>query len=919
MTSRRLRRTFRHWPLLLTSMALAIAGATSSTASAQEQTARLVKDANRTTVPYGGGIGWVLPLGEKRVVFARDTYAHGYELWTSNGTPGSTRLLKDLMPGPGGSALYDPMAFGEGASAKVAFVFSRPGISNEVWVTDGTEAGTVAVAELDPGPYSTTTLMPGPSGGFFFLNHGEGEEFPQELHFSDGTAAGTGPLNPTENGEPVSLSNAHSYLISGRWCYFTANRNQIWRSDGTATGTTKVTEIPLAKYGSLSPALVTGERLILSVSNLATDLSELWTCNAEGTGIRRILAAPAGAEWWRITDLIPSGDRLLFTVWDEIYNYQLWVSDGTEAGTHEIELPREDGHVTRQLTFARWHGAVYVLAEYWDDIDADYILFRTDGTAAGTRRLRTFSHDARLYPDAEWREDEPFFYFRVASANGEWTLWRTAGDAASTVPAKGLASNHYLRIEYPAIAATKSGKFFAAGNALWFQRGKKGGAVRLTRPEKWTASGAATFNSGILPVGEESSYEMLDGKLLAFVDTGSGHELWRMNPDGRGHGTRAIWKTPAPLQEYGAVAFRGTTASGAIFIYTDGKIPPQLWVTNGTPRGTRLLVDHGATPGWRYPYEFVSAGGVLFYSLRDGTGSPATLWKTDGTPAGTKNVVAADGRTPGPDYPEMVAFQDGVAFLSWDWDGRRTLWRSDGTPAGTVPLKDSWAGGSPMGLAAVDGKLIFSVEISRTQVLWQSDGTAAGTIAVDPAVKFTSGGMSLAFDVGGVALFRGRQGQSSNEDRWWRHDATGTRRVENFVTGQHFSDTSHPWKTQHAVAGAHLFYRATTPNGTTLWVTDGTSDGTRPVVEPDAGSFSYPTQLLAVGDVVYFSAYDQDHGNELWRSDGTAAGTVLVADIDPGPADSDPRGLKVMGGKLYFTAHRRDVGREIFVVDLPAR
>ena len=59
-------------------------------------------------------------------------------------------------------------------------------------------------------------------------------------------------------------------------------------------------------------------------------------------------------------------------------------------------------------------------------------------------------------------------------------------------------------------------------------------------------------------------------------------------------------------------------------------------------------------------------------------------------------------------------------------------------------------------------------------------------------------------------------------------------------------------------------------------------------------------------------------GRELWVTDGTPDGTEPVVDL--GIGDSDPAHLVAVGNHLFFAATTNDFGRELYVVnpDLPA-
>lgn len=69
------------------------------------------------------------------------------------------------------------------------------------------------------------------------------------------------------------------------------------------------------------------------------------------------------------------------------------------------------------------------------------------------------------------------------------------------------------------------------------------------------------------------------------------------------------------------------------------------------------------------------------------------------------------------------------------------------------------------------------------------------------------------------------------------------------------------------------------------------------------------------GYKAYFSAIDGDHGEELWVTDGTTEGTRMVKDINPGLATSDIQWLTRFNDKVVFTANDGENGYEPWISD----
>lgn len=116
-----------------------------------------------------------LTVAGDRLFFVAGDREHGVELWTSDGTSGGTRRVRDIVPGEGSAS---PSSFV--ADGNRVFFAATDGTSGfEVWTSDGTAGGTHRVQDLAPGPQSSNPKELAVSGGrlFFVADDGiHGEE-----------------------------------------------------------------------------------------------------------------------------------------------------------------------------------------------------------------------------------------------------------------------------------------------------------------------------------------------------------------------------------------------------------------------------------------------------------------------------------------------------------------------------------------------------------------------------------------------------------------------------------------------------------------------------------------------------------------------------------------------------------------------
>ena len=384
------------------------------------------------------------------------------------------------------------------------------------------------------------------------------------------------------------------------------------------------------------------------------------------------------------------------------------------------------------------------------------------------------------------------------------------------------------------------------------------------------------------------------------------------------------------------------------FSADDGENGRELWVSDGTSEGTELVADinPGSDGNYNYdsdPSNFIEFNGKLYFSADDGENG-RELWVSDGTSEGTELVADIN---PGSDGSYNYSFSSGgfiefnekLYFLADDGENGDELWVSDGTSEGTELVADINPGSGffdpfdsePRYFIEFNEKLYFTADDGENgNELWISDGTSEGTELVADINPSSDGSYGYGSYSRDFIEFKEKlyfsADNNENGDELWVSDGTseGTKLVAdinpNFVYSYPEGDRlfGRDSKPRYFIEfNGKLYFTADDgENGNELWVSDGTSEGTELLtdINPGSGS-SYPTGFTEFDGKLYFAADDGENGTELFVTNGTVEGTELLTDINPGLGSSDPNSFTEFNGKLYFAADNGDNGTELFVTN----
>ena len=434
------------------------------------------------------------------------------------------------------------------------------------------------------------------------------------------------------NTRPGGLGPQASANVSGS-VFFAISDGQhgeeLWKSDGTATGTVLVADIAPGGVDSSPEQLTNVDGTLFFVADDGVSGRELWKSDGTAAGTVRVAdLTPGSFPRTFVSELTNVNGTLFFIFFDYVTGHrELWRSDGTAVGTTRV------GNLTRVLQLASLNGMIFLVNDSEQILDAEQ-LWKSDGTPAGTVFVATLTNDFGV---TDLTNVDGALYIV-----GPRCLERSDGTAENTTVVKCDLG------ERPELAGVDGRILFVDQDELWTGDGTPAGTVRLT------------FGR-ILP----NDLTSVNGEVLFTAIDDSGRELWKS--DGTVAGTvRVTDLNPGPADAFFGGEFPSVAAGRDLmkvndtlfFIANDGVSGFELWKSDGTATGTALVKDikpgaGGSTRPISDP-ALLNVNGALFLRADDGATGPE-LWRSDGTDAGTFRIADIDPGT-GRALPRLPGF-----------------------------------------------------------------------------------------------------------------------------------------------------------------------------------------------------------------------------------------------------------------------
>lgn len=666
------------------------------------------------------------------VFFTADDGAHGREVWRTDGTPDGTVLVRDIWEGPESSNPNALVAAGDA----IFFVADTPGPANNswLWISHGSSDTTYPVESTDApvriDRYFSHHGTLGPDSRFYF----KGTTITPHAQWvwscsENGQAAYSFPLPANPIG-PIRLndliSTGDQVFVWG--CYNAWQENAwpqemmwVWRSENQPPQTINLGHsVVNAFLGFVHHLALLRAREFTSEHGF-----ELWVSDGTQEGTHLLKDIYPGIEHGipEPLDRIVLRDRLFFGGDDGSTGRELWVSDGTEAGTYLVKDSTPGLESSEPGIFAATDDAVYYQGS---DGATGRELWVSDGTAVGTHLVSDIEPGAGSSKPFALCGAGDRVYFTAEDTVHGGELWVSDGTKGGTrlvrdivLGSEGSWPRHMTALGDHVIFRANDG---VHGIELWITDGTEAGTSLLKDIYPNRGQNPSSNPQSLTPVGD----------LLFFVinDASHGAELWRS--DGSSAGTflvKDIYPGPPSSRPSQLTAINGRL----FFQAEDGTYGLEMWVSDGTEEGTRLFADLNPGEGSSSPHEFVGLPPDHFYFVatdESGENRLHSFCFTDTAPKKFDNVRNPTQLTLG----TIAGTGPCVYFVGDDGTRGRELWyvyREHDPVLVKDIVSNQFEGSAPEHLTPVENELFFNADdVTHGRELYRTEGNADSTFII---------------------------------------------------------------------------------------------------------------------------------------------------------------------------------------------
>jgi ELWxxDGT repeat protein len=795
-----------------------------------------------------------------KLVFAMSDGNSGYEWWSSDGTPAGTMLVADINPGAAHAVQTDYATATPVKAGGFIYFFAEDGThGRQLWRTDGAGAGTTRLTNLPNLSNYTGPIMPVEGGVTFFAYQSAGGNRLYGLNPSD--PAGCSLLWP----DNFSIYIDPSQVCNGGGRAFFAQRG-LWVTDGTVGGTSEIMDSAQLGRDPTDPRWVAGlDRVMFSAG-------EPWVSDGTPAGTHELRDISSGVNTLSIKPA--GGDNLVFAAPDGPNGYEPFVSDGSPEGTVAFADINPGAAHSLPANFTRVGEQMFFTA---NSPGRTQSLWVSDLTGPGTHIVGDTSNTPYFQGVGAGVAVGSKVFFVGSYSDGVRRLWCRENGQFTELP--GI-----------------TGSFPQLGNNSFQQFGVRGSVLYLiTSTGLWRSDGTP---SGTFQLKAAPDFTLVQRVLVlpdevAFLFQG---DLW--HTDGTVAGTVRADPLFNPTQGGWVYA---PSSMGVFFASGTSENYGRLYRSGLTPGTTQLVKDFSQAQGNVRLSGFIEYNGLLYF-LR--LGSTVDLYRTDGTPDGTVPVFPPQATL---SWSPLDVVNGRLLVHSFNTTSRCwTLISTTGTQASNESLTPCFGNQSPLFVMKV-GSIAYYTAFPG---LWRTDGTLAGTYSV-------AGAAGLSFSTLSSGQFAVYQGQlyfaASRADvgnELFRIDPTNDAitLVADLNPGAGSSSPS-----ALAASTSELVFNASIGEVGRLWALASPSSPPSVALVPPSPPMTpfQASNLTASGDHLYCT----DLGDNLIRTDGTIAGTLELGDFSGIASGAHPHDFIDFDGKLMFVGYQPATGEDIYVAD----